>query len=327
MLIAAGPDVDGDVVGDVARRLRRCSIEPRPTTAASPTRAGAGRRAPSDLPGRSATPPPLGLVTFHARAADRAAAPAARRWRGSPPATRRWSSARPATGARWSSPRTSTTAGTISRCTRPSCRSCTRPCAIWRAARGRCRRLSRRRRAGRRAARAGRRDPCRGAAARARPIAVNVDPRESDPARDVGGRFSVGGDAAEGRRNGVGRVGESRASSEDEPAPLAVRAGGDGRPAGRRKRSLGGQDGMTASKSRRSVSMSADQTLRRMARRPRRRRCAGAGPRCACSARQAVARRADRAARPGPSARAAAPDRRSRWSACSPWRSSPPWPR
>ena len=188
MLIAAGP-------GRRRRRRRRRARRRRSTLRdrRRPDGAQAGARARSRRPTSrhpvfqpfAANAATLGLVTFqNARAHRRRRR--ARRWRGSRPATRRWSSARRAKAARSCSRRTSTTAGTTFRCTRRSCRSCTKPCGIWRArARTRSEYLIGDAPAGvPRDARDRRRSPSRPAPARrARRIAVNVDPREADPAR------------------------------------------------------------------------------------------------------------------------------------------------
>ena len=105
IFVAAGPDVDGDVVGDVlgaGSTLRIATVEG--------ARPAARALAPAD--GRhpvfqafAGNPASLGSGDVSERRAHRRQPPA-RRWRGSRPATRRSSSARRARGARSSSRRT-----------------------------------------------------------------------------------------------------------------------------------------------------------------------------------------------------------------------------
>ena len=169
MLVAAGADVDGEVVADVlgggstlrvVHRRRRRRPEPRALAPADvrhpifqPFARQRGDARPRDVPER---------VADRRRRLPDAGPLHDRR-------DRRWSNARRATGARSCSRRISTTAGTIFRCTRRSCRSCTRRALSGERARARVG-VPGRRRAGRRPARARDRD-ARATASRAAPRA------------------------------------------------------------------------------------------------------------------------------------------------------------
>ena len=185
MLIAAGADVDGDVVAECCSApTRRCASS---RCERSP---GARALAPADVPA-SGLPARLRGDPADASAWSRSRRGAHRRHRLSDAGAihdRRdgaASSARPARDAQSCSPRISTTAGTIFRCTRPSCRSCTRRCATLRGARPHAVDYLVADAPAGVTPRAGNRDaaPPRGGGAATRTIAVNVDPRESDSAR------------------------------------------------------------------------------------------------------------------------------------------------
>ena len=134
LLIAAGPDVDGDVVGRRARRRRDAAHRWRRTIdGAGSARAGAGRRAAPDLP---AVRPGGGDARPRAVPARRRASAAA----GCQTLARFTIGEAAAHRLRRGEGRALVVASDLeqplerlSRCTRLSCRSCTRRCGIWRA--------------------------------------------------------------------------------------------------------------------------------------------------------------------------------------------------
>ena len=156
-------------------------------------------------------PASLGLVTFQNAARDRrqrvpdAGAVHHRRNGADRLSGRRGPRARPGVGPEQPLER-------LSRCTRRSCRSCTRSCATWRArARTPVDYLIADAPAGVPPRAGHRRADRRGAGAAARARSRSTSIRASrDPARLSADEFRVGGDAAEGRRGGVETRGEAR---------------------------------------------------------------------------------------------------------------------